>query len=163
LNKILNFKWISDRKMKSLLKNIIRTEDGSSMLELAILLPVFLMMIVGALDLGAAFARKMEISNAAKAGAQYSLVRKPTQGGLGGIVTAVNDNLGTAANDSTAVDVSRWCRCDGASLACTSTCTGYQSVYITVAIKENFETPFFSYDWIVNNFPISEETTIQLD
>lgn len=150
--------------MKSLFKKIKSSKDGASTLELALIMPVLLIMIVGALDFGSAFARKMEIANAAKAGIQYALVRKPTQNGFAGIEAAIANNLGDSVNETTAYSVARTCRCDGVAQACSTSCTGgYQSAYITINISENYQTPFFNYSWLMGSFPISEQTTVQLD
>lgn len=153
--------------MKKIINNIIKSEDGSSLIELALILPVMLLMMVGAVDFGSAFARKLELVNAAKAGSQYALVVRPLQGDTSGISTTVIDNLGTSVNQSTAISVDLYCLCDGASHTCANTCgtsasPGYESAYVEVNVSETYQTPFFNYTWLVPEFKLSETSTIQL-
>lgn len=152
--------------IKIIINKITCSQEGSSTLELALLFPVMLLMMVGAMDYGSAFARKLEIANAAKAGAQYALAVRPNEGDVSGISSTVNSNLGDTVNDTTAVSVAMTCKCDGVAHTCTNVCgangEGWESAYVTVTISETYETPFFNYSWLASDFFISESTTIQL-
>lgn len=54
------------------MRSRIRTqEDGSSLVELALVTPVLLLLLVGAVDLGRAYYVAMEVNSAAQAGALY--------------------------------------------------------------------------------------------
>ena len=55
----------------------ISGESGSSVLELALTLPLLLLLLAGAVDMGRAFYAAVEVTAAANAGAQYG-VRNPT-------------------------------------------------------------------------------------
>jgi hypothetical protein len=50
-----------------------RTLRGQSIVELALLLPVLLMLVLGAVDLGRAFYYASAVANACRVGAQYAL------------------------------------------------------------------------------------------
>lgn len=52
-------------------------EEGSQLIELALVLPVFLYLLVGAVDFGRAFYLATEVASAAEAGASYG-VSSPT-------------------------------------------------------------------------------------
>jgi len=150
--------------MKQLFVKFIRSTRGSSIVELAMVAPVMLILIVGSLDMGSMFVRKMEIANAAKAGVQYALVRKPVQGDVSHITAAVKDSLGPSMTPSTSVNVELYCLCHGVKQICTDPCTDAKtSAFVNVTVSENFTTPFFNYSWFTSNFPISESATIELN
>lgn len=122
------------------------------------------MMIVGALDYGSAFMRKMEISNAAKAGVQYAMVRKPQNGVTTGIRNAAEASLEGSGNDTTTVTVTFLERCYGTLQTYSFNCTDEaMTTFIDVDVTETFSTPYMNYDWITGDFVISESSRIQLN
>ena len=133
-------------------------------MELALIMPLIMLMMVGSLDMGAMFVRKMEIANAAKAGAQYALVRKPTQGDLTNISAAVTNSLGATITASTRINVELYCMCFAAKQLCTVDCADDNiSAFVNITIAEDYITPFFNYDWFRSSFPITETATIRLN
>jgi hypothetical protein len=56
---------------------LVRSEYGTSLLELAIVLPFLLLLVLGAIDFGRAYYLSIEVANAARAGVQYG-VRNPS-------------------------------------------------------------------------------------
>jgi len=67
--------------------NLLRGEHGASLLELALLLPLFLLLILGAVDFGRAFYLSIEVAGAARAAAVYG-ARNPTD--ITGMENAAN-------------------------------------------------------------------------
>ena len=76
-------------------RKLLRRRDGTSAIELALILPVIAAMIVPLADLGMAAFTKMEVQNAAQAGADYAL--KNASG------TFNATNIGTAVTSATAL------------------------------------------------------------
>jgi len=150
--------------MRKFFKKLLKSNAGTALVELAMILPVLFLVVVGTLDMGSMFMRKMEIANAAKAGVQYALVRKPTMGDLTMIGSATRNALGHSITDSTAVNVELYCMCHGVKQICTDACTDVNiSAFVTVTIRENYTTPFFNYDWFQSSFPITESSTVKLN
>ncbi len=150
--------------MKHLFKRLAASTKGASLVELAMMMPVIMLMIVGSLDMGSMFVRKMEIANAAKAGAQYALVRKPAQGDVTRITSAVNNSLGDTMTQSTSVNVELYCMCFAVKQLCTVDCADENiSAFVNVTVREDYTTPFFNYDWFMSSFPITETTTVKLN
>ena len=150
--------------MIKLFKRLGASTEGSPLVELALVMPFMLLMVVGSLDMGSMFVRKMEISNAAKAGVQYALVRKPTQGDVTNIASAVRNSLGNTITETTRVNVELYCMCFAAKQLCTVECADDNiSAFVNVTVRENYTTPFFNYDWFQSSFPISESATIKLN
>ncbi len=54
-----------------------KNESGAIAVETALIMTLLLTIALGVLDYGLLMARKMEVTNAVRAGAQYALVRKP--------------------------------------------------------------------------------------
>lgn len=113
---------------------IARTEDrGAAALELAIALPVLILMAIGVADYGRAFFTGIAVANAAMAGAEFGAQNTGTSGNFAGITAAVTQDGNDAA--VTATPVPRFfCRCPSgtADVDCTepegpgtTTCTGY--------------------------------------
>ena len=151
-------------RMKILRKKLLADESGASLVELALILPILLLLMVGSLDLGSAFVRKMELSNAAKAGIQYAMVRKPLEGDVTAITNAVTDSIGDTGNASTDINVELYCMCDGAKQMCTNVCVDENvSAFVNVTVSENYNTPYFNYNWLFSEFPLTESQTIQLN
>ena len=58
--------------MRARWKNLRREQRGASLVELALVLPLFMLMIAGIVDLGWAFNNFMIITNASREGARYA-------------------------------------------------------------------------------------------
>lgn len=149
------------KKIKTM---FLSDERGASLVEMALIMPILLLIMVGSLDLGSAFVRKMELSNAAKAGIQYAMVRKPVEGDVTAISNAVTESIGDSGNASTDIDVELYCMCDGAKQVCTNVCADENvSAFVNVTVTENYTTPYFNYNWLFSEFPLKESQTIQLN
>ena len=60
----------------------LRSESGSSIIELALVLPLLCVLLVGVVDMGRAFYAAMELSSAASAGAVYGTQNPTDTGGM---------------------------------------------------------------------------------
>lgn len=144
------------------------SERGSTLVELAVALPALVLVLVGAADFGRVFYTAMELTAAARAGAQY------------GSVTAANSS-NTAVMQSTAIaaagDVSgvsatasRFCQCatdTGAFSAttppnsCADPCTGkHLVVTVTVNARATFNT-ISRYPGIPRTLAITRTATLR--
>ncbi len=79
-----------------------RDERGQSAVELAVTLPVLLLILIGTLDFGRAFYSYINITNAAREGAQYG-TGFPTN--TAGITTRVNNEFGCTGGGCVTVNV----------------------------------------------------------
>lgn len=78
-----------------------RGERGQSLAELAVLLPILLIIALGAVDFGRAYFASQAVDNAARTGAQYAAVSTANAGNLNGIQTAVAQESGGLASTPT--------------------------------------------------------------
>ncbi|MGB6430150.1 MAG: TadE/TadG family type IV pilus assembly protein [Candidatus Acidiferrales bacterium] len=72
---------------------------GVSTLEVTLMLPFLLLLLIGVVDFGQLFHLAIEVSNAARAGAQYGYQNSATQADTAGMVAAAQDD---------ASDVTTW-------------------------------------------------------
>ena len=144
---------------------ILRANGGAATVGLALLVPTLLMMLVGAVDFGLIVHEKIQLGQAARAGARYALISKPMdQADLTKIEVAILDTIDPVANPTRAVTAALFCECSGSAVACSdSTCTGGGPLdkYISVAVQEDVEI-LFGYPIIGKSFHLSRDTVLRL-
>jgi len=135
--------------------DLLRGEHGASLVETAILLPLFMLLLLGAVDYGRAFYLGIEVAGAAHAGAIYGS-RNPTD--TAGMKAAAQDDAQDVPNLTVATPTSD-CECpDGSNYTtgCTTnpTCAnGLSPVYrLKVTVTGNY-TPLIPWPGIPS--PIS--------
>ena len=143
----------------------LRSVSGVASLELALLLPLLVLLVVGVFDFAMVIHQKTQLAHAARAGAQYALIRRPTEGDLTGVETAVNDTAPADTTGTRVIDSNLWCECPatpGTAVACTIT-TCDRSVYIWVSIEEDYNATFYDILGISNPMHIKNEATLRLN
>ena len=97
-----------------------RGERGASLVEMAVVLPVLALLLIGAIDFGRVFYVSMALTNAARVGVQYGAQNQGTAVDLAGMraaaIAAARPDVGTITAAAT-----RTCSCNGgARVACNS-------------------------------------------
>ena len=92
--------------MKGRLKKAFRREDGQSMVEFALILPIFLLILCGIIDFGWLFYNQLSLNNACREGARYAVVHTADDADTGAI-TAHIENLSSTviSNDGVRITV----------------------------------------------------------
>lgn len=128
-----------------------RTDAGGALVELALVMPVLVLVLVGTIDFGRVFHTSQALNDAARAGAQYGAQSPATSGDLAGM-----ESLATTATSTPGIAAvaSRLCQCasdtgtfsptatanDCTSPAATSCPGGHLVVTVTVATSKTFTT-----------------------
>jgi Flp pilus assembly protein TadG len=126
--------------------SLSRDQQGSSVVEFALILPILMVALIGIVDYGMMVFANTELENAARTGAQYALQGVDEADDDAGIEAAAR----AALSDDTGVtiNISRACLCpDGSASACTDTCTADElepGRYVTVNMRLDF-TPIFGH------------------
>lgn len=133
---------------------LIRPETGDSLVEMALLLPILTMLLVGTVDLGRLAYMSIEVANAARAGVQYGQQNSSTWSNVNGMQTAATNDapdLVGANNGNLSAVATYWCQCsDGTTVTpnCfpTPSCAGthranYVKVVTTATYKAWFPCP----------------------
>jgi Flp pilus assembly protein TadG len=100
----------------------IRSDMGQSFIELALVLPVFILLIVGAAELGRLAYASIEVSNAARAGVAYGAQNHITASDNRGIQLAAT--MDTPKVTSLIATATQSCSCsDGTAITCANAAT----------------------------------------
>ena len=128
--------------------------NGEALVEMAIVLPLLALLLLGAFDLGLAAYTSIEVSSAALAGVQYGAQNATTAGNVTGIQNAAaadasNISLGTT-------NASHSCICaNGSASTCKPTdCSGSAIVTILTVQTQATFTPAFHLPVIPTSFAI---------
>jgi Flp pilus assembly protein TadG len=143
--------------------DLVRDERGSSVVEMIVVLPLFLLLLLGAVDLGRAFFLEIEVAGAAHAGAIYGS-QYPND--TTGMTTAAQDDAPNVPNLSVTTPT-YGCECadgTGYSATCTVTPTcgsGVNEVYrVNVTVTANY-TPLFAWPGIPSSMAFSSSASMR--
>lgn len=147
--------------MRNKLLKLASDDRGTSIIELALLAPIFATMVIGMSDISLAYSARLQLEQAAQRS-----IEKAMQGMQGDESTDIFDGLKTEAAltagvEEGAVDVRYWLECDGVSQNTNpatmqadydKVCTGtaVYSRHLSVSIEKTF-TPTFSIKWLGSN------------
>ena len=128
--------------MTRLLGILARDERGASVIELALVAPVFASMLIGMVDISRGYSAKLQLEQAA----QRAIEKVQQYQTTSSTYSTLQDEAATAAGVATsAVTIDYWLECNGARQAVyDSSCSAGQSYvrYVTVSIQKVF-TPMF--------------------
>jgi len=114
--------WIRKRLVQRLRGR--EGQSGQALVELAVTMPILLLILVGAIEMGRVAYTSIEVSNAALAGVQYGAQTAATAGDTTGIQTAAQNDAQNVTLGTTTVSSSCICS-DGSASTCVSTdCSG---------------------------------------
>ena len=118
-------------------------QKGSSFIEVAILLPVMLLMCCGTMDFARVVYAGIEIANAARAGVQFGALTPGNSGNTNGMVqAALNDATDLGLSGVTA-SARNFCGCNSGTgeVSCSATtCGATPSGYVSVTANYPFNT-----------------------
>lgn len=123
---------------------IRRDEAGSSLIELALLLPIFATILVGSVEVAQLAYASIEVTNAARAGAEYGAQTHDTavdSTGMQNVATAAGPNVGNMQATATT-----FCTCsDGVSITCANagtSCSARINEYVQVNTSASVTSVF---------------------
>jgi len=136
---------------------------GVAAAEFGILVPLLSLMVVSVTDLGLALYRKMQVENAAQAGAQYAIARGFDASGISSAVASATN----ATNITASPPPVQFCGCPtsaGISAAtCGTVCTsGAQAgTYTTVSARATYYT-IIDYQIVAATYTYTAQSTARL-
>lgn len=135
-------------------RTLSRRERGAALVELAISLPVLVLIAVGTTDLARAYRMATVLTSAARAGAQYGSQEAAFAVDTAGMTTAAQTVLSANLSGTTSASASRLCECISASgtisatspaNSCTYACAEFLAIHVTVTTTGTFN--------LVSRFP----------
>jgi Flp pilus assembly protein TadG len=121
----------STRSMTSMLRHRVREKAGQAFVELALVLPIFLLLLVGAVEVGRLAFASIEVSNAARAAVAYAARSHITAQDTANIqLAATNDAKEVTSMTTPNVVVSQSCSCESTAgvMATPGSCAGVDTV-----------------------------------
>jgi Flp pilus assembly protein TadG len=107
-----------ERRINMIKRIAIRSSGGQSFVELALVMPIFVLLLVGAAEFGRLAYFGIEVSNAARAGVAYGAQNHITASDNAGMQLAATNDGANVANLS--ASGSHFCSCSGSG---SSTCS----------------------------------------
>jgi Flp pilus assembly protein TadG len=138
---------------------------GQSIIEFAIVLPLLLLIFLGAVDFGRAVYLAVEVANAARAGAQYGAQSQTTAANTTQMAQAARDDASDISSMMT-VTPTRFCECasaPGTPVACSgSSCSGSRLIMYVRVVTSVTYSPWFPYPGIPSSTPISATSVMRV-
>jgi Flp pilus assembly protein TadG len=150
------------RSLRRRLHELGRCDLGAISVELAVLSPVFVLLVLGTIDFGRAFNEQLRLANAARAGAQFAIENLGTSESLTGITEAVLRDAQLPADQLT-IAASKSCTCpSGAAAACSSICADGlpPRMHVEVTVQRDFKL-LFDYPVLPSTLALSETATMR--
>ena len=151
------------RKLQQELSAAIENRRGTSAIEFAIAAPLLLAILVPTADLGMGFYTRMQVQNAAQAGAQWAVLHQTFDSNA--IENAVT-NATNLASITASPAPAQSCGCaDGTgitAIACGSTCPNGAAAgsYATVSAQAPY-TPLIPYPMLGASITLSAQSTVR--
>jgi Flp pilus assembly protein TadG len=137
-----------------------RSQRGASFIELALMMPLLSLLLVGVIDMGRAFYLSIEVNDAARAGAQYAFQNSATEKDNAGITTAATSDAPDVPGITLTPAPVHGCMCsDGtnqsANCTTTPTCNAGSRVvnYVNVNTRATY-TPIFTWPGVPSSITI---------
>lgn len=143
-----------------------RSDTGQSLVELALMFPIFILLLVGAAEFGRLAYAAIEVSNAARAGASYGSLSHITASDFPNIeLAATTDAANLTGVTATATN---FCACStGGTITCSTALTSCPSPariieYVQVNTSASFD-PLFHLPGIPTTFPLSGQAIMRVE
>jgi Flp pilus assembly protein TadG len=151
------------RLLRSFLPNRGVGSDGIAATEFAMFAPMLVLAMIGVADLGMGVYRKMQVQNAAQAGAAYAMVNGFNASSITSSVLNATSFGGISAEPAPT-----WaCGCPSATgttgASCNSTCADgtVAGVYVTVSAQGTYNT-LVPYPGLTNSFNFISQSTVRI-
>jgi Flp pilus assembly protein TadG len=158
-------RWSTTRLGRSL-RQLVSGEDGIrgvSAVEFSLIAPVLIAATVGTVDLGMVSYRKLQVQNAAQAGAQYAALNGFALSNISNAITNATSYSGISASPAP----TQFCGCASASgisaVACGSQCPGAipAGTYVTASAQSTYAT-IIPYPMIPSSYALSAQSTVRI-
>jgi len=136
----------------------LRSASGGALIEVAIAMPILMLLLVGAAELGRLAYFSIEISSAAYSGASYAAQNRGTAASTANIATAASKDAANISGLVTVSSVACYCS-DGTAVTCANAATNcvtpahiseYVKVSTSVPVSPIFSYPGLSATWTLN-------------
>jgi Flp pilus assembly protein TadG len=141
----------------------VRDKRGVAAVEFGLMIPLLSLMAVSVTDIGLALYRKMQVEEAAQAGAQYAIARGFDASGISSAVTNATSSTDITASPAPV----QFCGCPTSAgvsaVTCGTACTGgaQAGTYTTVSARATYYT-IINYQIVAATYTYSAQATARL-
>lgn len=131
--------------------------------EFALIVPLLVATVVLTVDLGMGVFSKMQVEDAAQAGAQYAIIHGFDSGLISSAVTNATNNTGISSSPTP----SQFCGCPSATgitaTPCSAVCSSGNApgTYVTVFAQGTYST-LVNYSIVPSNYTFNAQSTVRL-
>jgi Flp pilus assembly protein TadG len=156
-------RFASMRSLRAPLYNAVGDTSGVAAIEFGIMIPLLSLMAVSVTDIGLGVYRKMQVENAAQAGAQYAIARGFDTNGVSQAVISATNSTAITASPSPVT----FCGCPTSTgvgaVSCGSVCMGgaLAGTYATVSAQATYHT-LINYQIVAQTYTYSAQSTARL-
>jgi Flp pilus assembly protein TadG len=153
------------------------SDSGNALVELAVALPMLVLLMVGTIDFARVFYLAIELTNAARAGAMYGAANPGNSGNTATMQTTAANAVNITLDPLTDVAAARTCQCatdsgvfsatvttpnDCASPPTTSCPAKHLVVTVTVTTTKTFTTIMSGFPGIPNSIALTRAATLRV-
>ena len=143
----------------------LRGNSGTSLVEMAFVVPVILTLLIGVIELGRFAYFSILVANAASAGVQYGAQSLVTAADTTGMQAAAK-NDGQNITGLTVTSTTNYCSCSGTPtvhVTCPASCTApaHALVYVDVVASGTF-SPIFNYPGLPTTFTVAHDSKMRV-
>jgi Flp pilus assembly protein TadG len=137
--------------------------DGVAAIEFGIIVPILVLMVVAATDIGMGFYRKMQVEEAAQAGAEWAIRNGFDASSISNAVSSATNAPGLSVSPTPV----QFCGCANGSAittaSCGTTCSGgaQAATYTTVSATMTYST-LLNYGFFPSSYNFSSQSTVRL-
>jgi Flp pilus assembly protein TadG len=143
-----------------------QSDEGSSIVEIAFLMPILMLMLIGATEMGRVAYYAIEVTSAAKAGALYAAQNRVTAANTTNIALAASTDAANVGGLATQATVSCTCT-SGTSVTCSNAatnCTSPSRIEEFVQVKTTATiNPIFNYPGLPASFALTGQSTMRVE
>lgn len=129
--------------LEKFLTRLARRIDGNVTVELALVMSVFALVMVGGYDFSSMAVEKHKLEQYARAGVQWGLLN---QGSAVDQDKLIEVTKSAAGNDADDIDVTatNYCECPEGSIGCSDTCAGGEvpDLFVAITVTKQFDYLF---------------------
>ena len=159
-------KFMNRSSRIALFRTSLGENRGQSLVELALMFPIFILLLVGAAEFGRLAYAAIEVSNAARAGASYGALTHITASDFANIeLVATKDAANLTGVTATAVDS---CACStGGTITCSTaltTCPSPARIIEYVQVNTAATVgPLFNYPGLPHTFSLTGQAIVRVE
>jgi Flp pilus assembly protein TadG len=151
------------RRLARLVRALRARSDGLAAVEFAVIAPVLSLVMICTVDVGLGFYRKMQVQNAAQAGAEYAATHGFNASAIASAMSAATGLTSVQASPQPA----QFCGCPStggvATATCGTNCTGgaQAGTYVAVSAQADYTT-LIPYPLFPDSYTFTAQSTVRI-